>query len=443
MSASVLRKIRGSVIIASNLRGQRRIPFWPRERLEALRDKRVRRIVRHAARNVPYYRDMFSREKIDPREINTASDLEKLPILDKRFVRENPRLFLSTNRQSSEAIRFLTSGTTGAPAEIFHDRHSLLANIPYGERERDPLIRICGSFRPKELYIGYENSTFKTVMDFYSENALMPIRPQRTLLSIRDPIERIAAATNELQPDILVGYGGWMNLFFKTVARQGLELHPLQMALYMGESLPPGARNFIESHFKIPVLSRYNAVEAFKIGFFCEQQSGFHIHEDLCHLRIVDPEGRRAPPGIQGSILISNLVNTASVLLNYPIGDTASFVDATCSCGRSFRIITELEGRIEDILTLSNGIFVHPRSVWQVFKGDPEILQYQLIQHEQDLFELAIATATKEAFDRAYKRALPDLQSLLGSDSVIEAHRKVDLGCTPGAKFRAVEVRVK
>jgi hypothetical protein len=53
---------------------------------------------------------------------------------------------------------------------------------PYGERERDPVNRHCGSFRPRELYVGYETSTFKKVIDFYNENVVMPVRPQRRFI---------------------------------------------------------------------------------------------------------------------------------------------------------------------------------------------------------------------------------------------------------------------
>jgi phenylacetate-CoA ligase len=443
MNNSILKKMEGSLVIAANLLGQRAVPFWPRERLDSVRDRRIRSMVRHAAKTVPYYRDLFAREHLDPREIRNAADLDRLPILDRELVRANPRLFLSESREAHGALSFMTSGSTGTPAEIFHDRHSLLANIPYGERERDPINKSCGSFRPKELYIGYETSTFKKVIRFYKENALMPVRPQRRVVSLQEPIESIAAILNRERPDVLVGYGGWIDLFFKTIAARAMEFHLPKMVIYMGEALPPGARDFIEQKFDIPILTRYNAVEAFKIGFFCEHRTGFHIHEDLCYLRIVGPDGSNLAPGIQGRIVISNLVNKASVLLNYPIGDMAAFVEGACACRRSFRLISELEGRVEDIVQLADGNFVHPRSVWQVLKGIPDIIQYQLIQEDWRQFELTLVTKDEAAFQRVQECVLPGLKQLLGPDAILTASYKTNILCSPGTKYRAVISRVR
>lgn len=301
------------------------------------------------------------------------------------------------------------------------------------------MIRVCGgSFRPKELYIGYETSTFKEVTRFYEEGVLLPVRPRRRFVSLLEPIEKIAAISNEERPDLLVGYGGWINLFFRTVAARGIDLHLPKMVMYMGEALPHGGRAFIEKTFGIPVLSRYNAVESFKIGFFCERRTGFHMHEDLCHVRIVGSNGKNVPDGEQGEVVISNLVNRASVLLNYPIGDMASLSPDLCSCGRTFRLLSELEGRVEDILPLVDGRFAHPRAVWQVFKDDRDILQYQLTQHELQRFELTLVTVDEPSFRRALTGALPELESLLGPGALIETNRRTELVRTSGGKFRAV-----
>jgi phenylacetate-CoA ligase len=424
----ILRKAYGSAVVLRALRGQRKVPFLPRRKVEAIRDRRVRSIVSHAARTVPFYRELFERERIDPREIRTAHDLARIPLLDKHLVRSQPELFLSEGRAARGALSFLTSGSTGAAMRVHHDRRSVLENIAYGEREREPQIEACGTFRPKELYIGNETSVMRDVQAFYLENTLMPARPRRRFVSVRTQAEEVAALVNSERPDILVGYGGWIDLFFKTVSARGIELRPPKLVLYMAEALPAGGRDHIEDTFGVPVMSRYSAAEAFKIGFFCEERTGFHLHEDLCHVRTL---------GEDGQIVISNLVNRASVLLNYPIGDLGSITEEPCPCGRTLRSLSELEGRVEDIITLPGGGFVHPRAVWQVFKDDDEVLQYQLTQHDLERFALTLTTLDEAAYRRALDRGLPELRRLLGSGAAIRTARHDETVARDG-KFRAV-----
>jgi phenylacetate-CoA ligase len=304
---------------------------------------------------------------------------------------------------------------------------SLLANVPYGERERRPVIAgTGGSFRPRELYVGNETSVIKTVTAFYEANTLF-VRPRRRFVSVREPIERVAAMVNDERPDLLTGYGGWIDLFFRTVAARGIELRPPKMVMYMAEALPHGTRELIEGDFGVPVMSRYSAAEAFKIGFYCEERTGFHLHEDLCHVRVEN-----------GQLVLSNLVNRATVLLNYPIGDVGTISEEPCPCGRTFRLLSELEGRVEDVLPLADGRFVHPRAVWQVFMNDTDVLQYQLVQHEPRRFSLELATVDDDAYRRAAERALPELRELLRPDPQIEVSRRERLEQRAGGKFRPV-----
>jgi len=421
------------------VRRQRRVPFLARDELEAARDANVRRTVRHAAKEVPYYREWFARAGIDPGEIGGAADLERLPVLDRELVRSDPLRFVAERELRRRPLSFLTSGSTGTPLEIYHDRRSLFLNIPFGERERAPVIAMCGgSFRPRELYVGYETSTFKKVMAFYAQSTLLPVRPRRRIVSVLESPEAVAEIVNAERPDVLSGYGGWIDVFFRTVAARSIDLHPPKLVMYMGEALPPGTRGFVETELGIPVLSRYNAVESFKIGFYCERRTGFHLHEDICHVRVVRPDGRTAAPGEQGRVVISNLVNRATVLLNYPIGDLASMSPDACPCGRTPKLLSELEGREEDVLPLADGRFVHPRAVWEVFKSDRAVLQYQLTQHEPTRFELTLTTLEEPDFQQSLARALPELERLLGSGAVIDATRRSDMEARRDGKFRAV-----
>ncbi len=433
---SLLRKLHGSAVVARALRGDAKLPFAPRERVEAVRDRRVREIAAHAAATVPYYRDRF-----DPAEIRGAGDLEELPLLDKDLPRSSPELFLSD--AAREPLSFLTSGSTGAAMRVYHDRRSVLRNIAWGERERGAVIAGCGgSFRPKEVYVGNETSVMRDVQAFYSESTLMPARPRRRFVSVREPLEGVARMLDEDRPDLLTGYGGWLHLFFRTAAARGWNFHRPVMVMYMAEAMPPGGRELIEDNFGIAVMSRYSAAEAFKIGYFCERRTGFHVHEDLCHVRVVDEHGAPVPDGEPGRLVITNLVNHGSVLLNYPIGDLGSVGPADCGCGRTFRVLSELEGRVEDVLTLADGRSVHPRAVWQAFKDDAEVLQYQLVQHELDRFELKLTTLDEPAFGRAMERARPELATLLGAEARVEAEWAGTRVQRDDRKFRAVSSRV-
>jgi phenylacetate-CoA ligase len=285
-----------------------------------------------------------------------------------------------------------------------------------------------GSFRPRELYVGNETSVIKTVTAFYEDNTLF-VRPRRRFVSVREPIENVAAMIEAERPDLLTGYGGWIHLFFKTIVARGIALaHRPRMVMYMAEALPPGGLELIEGELGIPVVSRYSAAEAFKIGYYCERRTGFHLHEDLCHVR--EGEG--------GRLVISNLVNRATVLLNYPIGDVGAISGERCPCGRTFRVLSELEGRDEDMLPLADGRVVHPRAVWQVFMNDPDVLQYQLTQHEPRRFALELATVDEATYGRAAGRAVAELEHLLGRDAEITASRRSELERRSGGKFRPV-----
>jgi phenylacetate-CoA ligase len=419
-----VRRLTGNLVVGAHLRGQKNAPFLTRDRIEAIRDRRVRRIVRHAVRTVPYYRALG----IDPREIRSAKDLDALPLLEPQTVRADPDQFLSRSRRGRNSLACWTSGSFGRPLEIHHDRRSVLANIAYGERERAPVVELCGSFRPRELHLGFKGSNFGRVLDFYASNTRLPVKPRRDSLLMVSPFEEIVAAINDRRPELLTGYATFLDQFFRTLRAKDVEIHVPKVVMAVGEPLPRERRRQIEHELGTLVMSRYCAVESFKIGYFCGERTGFHLHEDLCHLRVLAADGREAAPGEAGEVVISNLVNHATVLLNYRLGDVAAFSREPCPCGRTHRMLSAVHGRVEDMLPLVNGDRLDPDAVRSVFADDREVLEYQLVQHEARRFELKLMTADERAFSASRDRAVRGLRPLLGPDAVIDTSRHTDLG---------------
>jgi phenylacetate-CoA ligase len=214
-------------------------------------------------------------------------------------------------------------------------------------------------------------------------------------------------------------------------------MHLPRLLIYVSDGMTSEGSSFIEAQFGVPVLSRYNAMESFKIGFFCEERRGFHLHADLCHVQIVNARGEQMQSGEKGEVVISNLINRGTVLLNYRLGDVAALSSASCSCGRTLPVLAELEGRVEDTIFLPHGEFVHPRAVWGVFKQQHEVLRYQLIQHAPEHFELRLVTIDSETYQRIIGQILADLRDLLG-EVVIESAYYKELETQTAGKFRPV-----
>ena len=429
-------RIAGNLIVLAHARGQREAAYRPARPWQADRDARIASTVRYAARTVPFYRRLFAELGIDPRRIRSPEDLESLPLLDKETVRSDPDAFIARSWRGRTSVPFVTSGSTGTPLRVHHDIVSLLANMAYGERARK--TRGLGRGQPPRIVsFSRESGTGNQVHEFYRRWTYVPHRPERIHGRIDRPFPEAIDLINRHRPDVIAGYGSYLEALFRFVVANGVEMHRPERIGYFSDGMTPPGRQFIAREFGIPVLSNYTAIECFKIGFSCERESGYHIHADICHLRVVDKSGADTPPGEPGEIVISNLVNRGSVLLNYRLGDLGTLASEPCPCGRTFPLLAELQGRTEDLLFLDADRVIHPRAVWGTFKRMPDILQYQLIQHDRRTFALEIVTRDPTDSQETMRAAIAGLRALLG-DVEVDVRASEGPLAGPGGKARPV-----
>ena len=430
-----LDRLYGTAVVAAAIPRQRRIPYLPEDELAERRDARVRETVAYAAATVPYYRDLFAREGIDAREIRTAADLERLPLTSREEVRRHPDRFVSTSRLGRESLPFLTSGSTGIPIRFRHDRRSLLQAIAFGERARHVESRLVGKrLRYVRASLDRGVGTAEAVRAHYRATTAIPFKPRRVRISFLQPLDDVVAEINRERPHLLRGNGSYLELLFRHLARTGGDMHRPRAVRYDSDMLAPDARELIERDFGLPLVSNYSATEAFHIGYLCEDRSEFHLHVDLCHLMVVRPDGSKAGPDERGEVVITNLVNRGTVLLNYRVGDLAALSPRRCTCGRTFPMLGQLEGKVEDLIHLDDGTVVQPRLVWDVIAPYPGIERYQVVQHGPSRFELRLVA---DDFGAVAGPLAADLRSLLGGAEVeATAHDTLEPG--PGGKFRPV-----
>jgi phenylacetate-CoA ligase len=431
---SLLHRIAGNLVVLAHARGQTGAAYRPPHRWQADRDSRIAATVAYAARTVPFYRRLFAETGIDPRDIGAPEGLAALPLLDKETVRQDPDAFVSRSWRGRRSVPFVTSGSTGEPLRVHHDLVSLLANMAYGERARK--TRGLGRGRaPRIVSFSRESGTGDKVHAIYRRWTYVPRRPERIHGRIDRPFQEAIDLINRERPDVITGYGSFLEALFRFVVANGVELHRPERIGYFSDGMSAAGRQLITRAFGVPILSNYTAMESFKIGFTCEAEAGFHVHADICHLRVVDENGVEVPAGQSGEIVISNLLNRGSVLLNYRVGDLGRMATGPCPCGRTFPLLAELEGRKEDLLFVDQDRVIHPRALWTVFGRLPDIVQYQLVQHGRRSFELHIVTRNSASRREMAGAAAAGLRDLLG-DVEIEVVAGEEPLSGPGGKVR-------
>lgn len=402
--------------LAWQVRREARLPFAPIQEIEEIQRRRLRRIVEHAYANVRYYREAIDGAGLQPGDFRTVDDLARLPEISGHDLAEMPERFTSPRHAAATGVTIHSSGTTGRPKSIRYDAEALFLSLAHGERQRVVLSRFVGRRHGyREMNAIRPGAVGVQLRKFYESHSWVPGRVdlQRSLLPPLDPFDVSVARLRAFAPDVLRGYGSHLGAFFRWAWERGVDVFRPRAIVYGADAMPQADRALIETELGIPVLSTYQAVEALRIGFQCEERRGFHLSLDQVAVRVVDDAGRVVGPGGTGHIVLSNLTNRATVLLNYRLGDLVTLGRSACPCGRTLPVIEDITGRSDDLILRPDGQSVHALALLEPLRAVPGIAQLQVIQDDLRRFRLrAVVTgpapglATAEALGCALRAAI-------------------------------------
>jgi phenylacetate-CoA ligase len=422
-------------------RRQARFPFSSPEAIQRVQERRIRSIIAHAQEHVPYYRETLARLGLAPDDFRAASDLARLPLLERRDVQRDPEYFRSRAWPLEACVPLHSSGgSTGEPLTVYRDPRSFLLEAAHRERLRSLVARLAGRRRYRAAAIVPEDSSVVDAMNAVRRNAMVPasLRIQRRLFAMtRSPAE-LLPELDRYRPDVIVGYGSYIEALFVHLRETGARIHLPRVVAYGGEGVTDAVRDFIQGELGIEVLSDYNAVESPWVGFECEAHRGHHLNVDLCPVRLVRPDGVTAPPGEGGEVVISNLVNHGSVLLNYRLGDLATPVPGTCPCGRNLPMLSFLESRVTAWLDLGDGRTLHPQATRLQLSGERDLWRYQIVQEEKRRFLLRAIVSPQCDRGAAAPRLAALIRKGLGDDVDVRVEFVEDLPRGRGGKVQSV-----
>ena len=99
--------------------------FQGENRLKESQKNGLKRILIHAYETTDYYKDLFTRCRLDPFNFKDVSELEKLPLLDKNIIKKNVSRMISSRVPKVDLLKDSTGGSTGVPLEFYRDRECI------------------------------------------------------------------------------------------------------------------------------------------------------------------------------------------------------------------------------------------------------------------------------------------------------------------------------
>ncbi len=396
----IAQRLLDTAWLACHVWGQARYAFKPPEDIRRDQACRVRRIVAHACLHVPYYKETMARLGLRPEHFRCAEDLAQLPLLEREQLQRGPERFMSEVLDPGRCLRLRSSGSTGLPVTVCQDVRALFQSVACAERVRSIAAKLAGKrCGYRETVIIAPVSSVADTQRFLRAHSLVPtnVPARQQRLSVLDPPEKNAELIDAFRPDVLSTYGSYLALLFPYLREARRRWRLPRTICYGADGLSDSVRRLVQDDFGIHVLSAYQTIEADQIGFECERHAGLHLNIDVYPVRIVDAAGHALPPGETGEVVVSNLVNRGTVLLNYRLGDLASLLPEPCPCGRTLPLLSFPQGRCDDFIVLPSGRQMHSHIVNDLIRFETEIWRYRVIQESLTCFRInCVVTPTCE-----------------------------------------------
>jgi phenylacetate-CoA ligase len=388
--------------------------------IRELQDEKLRRMVRHAYRSVPYYRRRMQEAKVRPEDIRGQEDLHKLPFLTKDDVRKHLHFdIMAEGVDHKNILKISTSGSTGEPFVCYADREQLefrwaatLRSQEWtGYRFGDPTVRLwhqtLGMSRSQALQEHadalFANRTYVPIFDMTNEK-----------------LEEMIQLLCEKKPVLIDGYAEALDYIAQFLqARGGLSFRPRAL-MSSAQTLPRKSRELIEGAFGCKVFDKYGSREFSGIAYESDAHNG-HLIVAEGYIVEVLVDGRPACPDEVGEVVITDLNNRCLPFLRYRIGDLAQGVSWEPSvCGRGLPRIGEIQGRVQSIIQGTDHRWVPGTFFAHALKEyDYALRQFQIVQEEVGAIRFRVVKGSRYS-DDALDECKALIRQHLGHDLKID-----------------------
>jgi len=423
---------------------EKELEVLDRKNLEKLQVQRLMTTLKQAV-NSPYYSRTAQINKAIKSGITSIDQIRELPFTTKEDLRNDfPWGFLSVDKR--EVVRLhSSSGTTGNPTVVYHNRHDLSswANLmarslfAAGVRDTDVFQNMAG-YGLFTGGLGFQYGVEKLGCLSIPAGAGNSLRQIKLM---RDYGTTVAHAIPS-----------YLGRLFDVFKEEGLDprgdtkLHTLVIG---AEPHTEEHRRRIEEMFGVKAYNSFGLSEMNGPGvaFECTEQNGLHIWEDAYVVEIINPITLQpVTDGQIGELVMTTLDRQAMPVVRYRTRDLTRFLPGVCKCGRTHRRLDRIAGRSDDMFIIK-GCNVFPMQVEGVLMKLPEVGDDYRIMLEtiDDQDEMIVEVEVKKEWfkgDLAFLDKLQKYITRLIRDEVLVRPliKLVEPGSIPKTEGKAIRV---
>ena len=423
---------------------EKEIESLERKSLERLQLDRLVTTLSHAAKS-PHYGRIPEIGRFAHSGMKAIEQIRELPFTSKEDLRNNfPWGLLAADKKDVVRLHS-SSGTTGNPTVVYHNRHdldswaNLMARSMYaaGVRDTDIFQNICG-YGLFTGGLGFQYGAEKLGCLSIPAGAGNSLRQIKLMRDFGTSVAHV-----------IPSYLGRLFDVFKEEGldpRKDTKLHTLVIG---AEPHTQEHRLRIEEMFGVKAYNSFGLSEMNGPGvaFECTEQNGLHIWEDAFVVEIIDPVTLQpVADGEVGELVMTTLDRQAMPVIRFRTRDLTRFLPGACPCGRTHRRIERISGRSDDMFIMK-GCNVFPMQIEGVLMKLPEVGDdYRILLDtidEQD--EMIVEVEVRQEWFKGDLAFLDRLQrhiTRLVRDEVLVRPliRLVEPGSIPKAEGKAVRV---
>ncbi|MFS0555436.1 phenylacetate--CoA ligase family protein [Brevibacillus sp. 179-C9.3 HS] len=419
------------------------------DKILQLQQEKLRGLLLHAFKHVPYYRSIL--REVDVVSANGTVQLNnfsQIPLLGREALQTNYEALKSDDIAIRNWYENWSGGSTGEPVRLLQERNyfdwnqavKILFYQWCGRELVDKQVVLWASER--DLMVGRE--TWKTRMGRWIRNERWFNTRLMSEKSMRTYLEEL----QQFRPSQILGYVESIYELARFAQRSSLPVYSPKSIMTTASVLHPHMRQTIEEVFQSPVFNRYGSREIGAIASECDHHGGLHVSALTHYVEIISPTGLPVQPGERGELVITTLNNYAMPMIRYRIGDMAQWSDRMCTCGRTWPLLKEISGRVNDSFVKQNGDLVDGRLFVILLATNPFVKKYQVVQNEVDQIHISIIPhqpgMNPHATYQEQVTTIIDKTKFLMGDSVdVHIHFVEEIPTTASGKFRFTICNVK